>query len=167
MAGGPAAQWVRLRRPSRFPHTHPRIEFQEGPAMTRNEVYQDIQEQFGLVPSFFKVIPEATLELEWRLFKQIQLADGAIPNKYRELIGLGIAAVTHCRYCALYHTEVAKLFGATDAEIEEAVHYAKASAGWSTYINGLQTDYNRFRAEILQAAEHVRHKMAGQLKKSA
>jgi hypothetical protein len=51
---------------------------------------------------------------------------------------------------------VAKLNGATDAEIEDAVHYAKSSAGWSTYINGLQLDYDQFKQEVLQACEHVR-----------
>jgi AhpD family alkylhydroperoxidase len=146
---------------------HPWPAFEEEPVMTRNEVYRDIEGVFGLVPSFFKLIPDKTLDLEWELFKRIQLEDGAIPNKYRELIGLGIAAATKCRYCALYHTEIAKLYGATDAEIEEAVHYAKASAGWSAYINGLQIDYNRFKAELLQACEHVRRKQSEQVKLSA
>ena len=77
-------------------------------------------------------------------------------NKYRELIGVAIAAATKCRYCSVYHTELARLNGATDAEIEDAVHYAKSSAGWSTYINGLQLNYDQFKAEVLQACEHVR-----------
>jgi len=49
--------------------------------------------------------------------RTVQFDEGAIPNKYRELIGLGIAATTRCRYCTLFHAEIAKLFGATDAEI--------------------------------------------------
>lgn len=128
--------------------------------MTRAEVYKDVEETFGLVPSFLKLVPDASLELEWKLMKQVQLAEGAIPNKYRELIGLGIAATSKCKYCVFFHTEVAKLFGATEAEIEEAVHYAKSSAGWSTYINGLQVDYAQFKAEILQVCEYVRKQQA-------
>lgn len=128
--------------------------------MTRQEVYEDIEQTFGLVPSMFKAIPDSSLELEWQLFKRVQLEEGPVPNKYRELIGLAIAAVTKCRYCALYHTEVAKLFGATDEEIEDALHYAKASAGWSTYVNGLQIDFDQFKDEILQACEHVRSAQA-------
>lgn len=128
--------------------------------MTRNEVYREIEETFGLVPSMFKAVPDASLELEWKLFKQVQFADGAVPNKYRELIGLAISAVTRCRYCATYHTEVAKLYGATDAEIEDAVHYAKSSAGWSAYLNGLQIDYEQFRGEVSQACAYVRGKQA-------
>ncbi len=124
--------------------------------MTREQVYKEIEGMFGLVPSFFKEVPDSSLELEWKLFKRVQFDEGPIPNKYRELIGVAISAVTKCRYCALYHTEVAKLNGATDAEIEDAVHYAKSSAGWSAYINGLQVDYDTFRGEVLQACEHVR-----------
>jgi AhpD family alkylhydroperoxidase len=124
--------------------------------MNRKEIYKEIEGIFGLVPSMFKSIPDSSLELEWQLFKRVQFDQGAIPNKYRELIGVAISAVTKCRYCAFYHTELAKLNGATDAEIEDAVHYAKSSAGWSAYINGLQLDYEQFRKEVLQACEHAR-----------
>lgn len=126
--------------------------------MTRNEIYREIEEMFGLIPSMFKPIPDASLELEWKLFKQIQFETGPIPNKYRELMGIAISAVTKCRYCALYHTELARLNGATEAEIEDAIHYAKSSAGWSAYINGLQIDYETFKAEVKAACEYVRTK---------
>ncbi len=128
--------------------------------MTRQEVYHEIEETFGVVPSMFKALPDSSLELEWQLFKRVQLEEGPIPNKYRELIGLAIAGVTKCRYCAFYHTEVAKLFGATDEEIEDALHFAKSSVGWSTYVNGLQLDFDQFKDEILQACEHVRSAQA-------
>jgi len=124
--------------------------------MTRKEVYKEIEEMFGLVPSFIKSIPDSSLEMEWRLMKQIQFDEGPIPNKYRELIGLGIAAVSKCRYCALFHAEAARMNGATEAEIEDAVHYAKSSAGWSAYLNGMQVDYDQFRREIMQMGEYVR-----------
>jgi AhpD family alkylhydroperoxidase len=123
--------------------------------MDREQVYKEIKEMFGLVPGFFQAIPDASLELEWRLFKRVQVDAGEIPNKYRELIGVAIAAVTRCRYCAFYHTEVAKLYGATDAEIEEAVHFAKSSMGWSTYLNGLQFDLDQFKGEVRQVCDYV------------
>jgi len=114
---------------------------------------------FGLVPSFIKTIPDSTIEAEWELFKKIQIEAGAIPNKYRELIGLGLSAVSKCRYCTLFHTEMAKLYGATDREIEEAVHYAKSSAGWSAYLNGMQTDYDTFKEELRLSGEHAKKMM--------
>jgi AhpD family alkylhydroperoxidase len=124
--------------------------------MTRKEVYADIEQTFGQVPTFFKMIPDRSIEMEWQLFKTTQLAESPIPNKYRELIGIGIAAVSKCRYCAFYHTEVAKMFGATNEEIEDAVHYAKASAGWSAYLNGLQLDFGQFKQELLDGIEYAK-----------
>lgn len=124
--------------------------------MSREEIYKEIEEMFGLVPSMFKAVPDSSIELEWKLFKRVQFDEGPIPNKYRELIGVAISAISKCRYCAVYHTEVAKLYGATEAEIEDAVHYAKSSAGWSTYINGLQLDFDQFKDEVRRACEHVR-----------
>ncbi len=128
--------------------------------MNRDEVYREIEDMFGLVPSFFKEIPDASLELEWKLMKRVQFDEGAIPNKYRELIGLGVSAVTKCRYCVFYHTALAKVNGATDEEIEDAVHYAKSTAGWSTYLNGMQVDYETFKDEVNRACDYVRMKEA-------
>ena len=124
--------------------------------MNRQQVYDDIKEMFGVVPGFLKAIPDSSLEMEWNLFKRVQFDEGPIPNKYRELMGLAIAAVSRCRYCAFFHTEAARLNGATDAEIEDAVHFAKSSAGWSAYINGLQTEFEQFKDEVLQICEHIR-----------
>jgi len=127
--------------------------------MNREDIYKEMKEMFGLVPTFFKLVPDSTLEHEWELFKAIQLNETVIPNKYKELIGVGISAAVRCKYCSLFHTEMAKLNGATDAEIEEAVHYAKSSTGWSTYLNGMQVDYDRFKKEVRQACDHARKKM--------
>lgn len=124
--------------------------------MDRKEIYREMEKLLGVVPDFMKALPDQTLELEWQLFKRSQLEEGPVPAKYRELIGLAISAVTKCRYCTFFHTEFAKLQGATGAEIEDALHVAKASAGWSAYINGQQLDYDRFKEQVLQICEHVR-----------
>ncbi len=126
--------------------------------MKRQEIYKDMEQHLGLVPGFFKVLPDATLELEWDLFKRSQLEEGPIPGKYRELIGLAIAAASKCRYCTFFHTEMAKLNGASAAEIEDAIHFAKVTEGWSTYINGQQYDYDQFRKEVLKVCDYVRSK---------
>jgi len=126
--------------------------------MKKEETYREMEDTFGLVPGMFKAMPEKTLNLEWELFKKVELEDGFIPNKYKELIGLGISAATKCRYCVAFHTELAKLNGATEEEIEEALHFAKHTAGWSSYINGLQLDFDEFKAELDKAVEHVHEK---------
>ncbi len=128
--------------------------------MNREEIYREMEDMLGVVPIMFKAVPDSTLELEWELMKRVQMEEGAVPNKYRELIGIAISGVMKCRYCALFHTEMAKLHGATEQEIEEALHFAKSSAGWSAYINGMQVDFEEFNKEVLRMVEHVKGKMA-------
>ena len=124
--------------------------------MPRTDVRREMKEMFGEVIGFVDLIPDAYIDAEWELIKGVQFGETLIPNKYKELIGLAVSAVTRCRYCALFHTEAAKLFGATDDEIEEAVHYTKLVSGWSTYINGMQVDYDDFKAQVARVTEHVK-----------
>ena len=124
-------------------------------ARPRAEVEAEITETMGLVPGFFKSIPDALIGYEWELFKTLELGETLIPNKYKELMGVALHSETKCRYCVLFHTEAAKLFGATEAEIQEAVHYAKMSTGWSTYINGMQIDFDEFAEELGKIGAHL------------
>ncbi len=124
--------------------------------MERSKIYEEMEQVLGIVPSMFKSIPDASLELEWGLFKKVQLEGVSLDGKQRELIGLGISAVTKCRYCVYFHSVIAKLNGATDEEIQETIHYAKATAGWSAYINGMALDYNEFTKEMDAICAHIR-----------
>jgi AhpD family alkylhydroperoxidase len=125
-------------------------------ARARSDVEAEMKEMLGLVPSFFGRIPEDYLDFEWELFKRLELGETRIPNKYKELMGIALHAETKCHYCTLFHTEAAKLFGATDEEIQEAVHYAKMSLGWSAYLNGIRQDYDQFADELTRIGEHIR-----------
>ena len=51
-----------------------------------------------------------------------------------------------CPYCA--------------EEVNEAALIAKNTIGWSTYLNSLHLDYDNFKREFDQIAEHVRAGMA-------
>ena len=127
----------------------------------RDGVDRDIEETLGLVPEFFRRVPDYLLPTEWASFKSLQLSDQtAIPNKYKELIGLAVSGATRCRYCCYFHTEAARLFGATDDEVTEAALIAKNTMGWSTYLNTLQFDYDQFVDEFDQVTAHVRGQMA-------
>lgn len=127
----------------------------------RRAVERDIEETLGLVPEFFRTVPDYLLPAEWASFKSLELSDQtAIPNKYKELIGLAVSGATRCRYCAYFHTEAARLFGATDEEITETALIAKGTMGWSTYLNTMQFDYDAFVEEFDQISAHVRQQMA-------
>jgi AhpD family alkylhydroperoxidase len=67
-----------------------------------------------------------------------------------------VSGATRCKYCTLFHTEAAKLFGATDEEIREAAAMAAHTMSASTFVNAMQIDYGEFRKETLAAIAHVR-----------
>jgi len=120
------------------------------------KIREEIKQTFGAVPSWVEEMPAAALGGFWAMMRDFQLAETAIPNKYKELIGLGISGATRCRYCALFHTEAAKLFGASDEEIAEAAMMAAHTMSASTFLNAMQTDYDTFRKETLDAIAYVR-----------
>lgn len=124
--------------------------------MGRAEVHAEMKEMFGTVIGFVDQIPDEFIAEEWDVMKRLQFGETLIPNRYKELIGLGIAAATRCRYCTLFHTEAAKLFGASDEEVQEAVHYGKLVSGWSFYLNGLRVDEHDFADEVRRVVEYVR-----------
>ena len=120
------------------------------------EIRAEIEKTFGKVPTWVSEMPDSALEGFWSMMRDFQLAETAIPNKYKELIGLGVSGATRCKYCTLFHTEAAKLFGATDEEISEAAMMAAHTMGASTFLNTIQTDYDQFKRETLEAIEYVR-----------
>src|SRR6187402_2981798 len=108
---------------------------------SKSDVLREVGETFGLVPEWISKIPESSLSGFWGLMRDFELAETKIPNKYKELIGLAVSGATRCKYCALFHTEAARLFGATDDEIAEASAMAGFSMMASTFMNAEQVDY--------------------------
>jgi AhpD family alkylhydroperoxidase len=128
--------------------------------MARTDVQREMKEMFGEVIGFVDLIPDQFIDAEWDLIKRVQFGETLIPNKYKELIGLAVSGATRCRYCAYFHAEAARLFGATDEEIAETAMVAKNTMGWSTYLNAMQVDYDTFVAEFEAIAAHVRAQSA-------
>ena len=110
--------------------------------------YRDIEQTLGSVPTFFKLFPQEGIDGAWAEFKTIQLnPKTALSGKEKELIGLAVAAQIPCSYCIYFHTAAAKLNGASDEEIREAVAMAAITRHWSTVLNGMQADPAGFRQE--------------------
>ncbi|WP_459545787.1 carboxymuconolactone decarboxylase family protein [Nocardia sp. X0981] len=57
-------------------------------------------------------------------FSRQVFADGALPQKTKQLIAVAVAHVTQCPYCIAGHTKLAHRAGAGDAEIMEAIWVA-------------------------------------------
>ncbi len=60
------------------------------------DTLKEIETTIGIVPGFMKALANDVLIQEWPLFKKYVLGESTIPAKYREMIGLAIAANTRC-----------------------------------------------------------------------
>jgi AhpD family alkylhydroperoxidase len=123
---------------------------------TRSEVYKEVKETLGIVPQWIEQMPEGGLQGFWTMARDFWLKETKIPNKYKELIGVAVSGATRCKYCALFHTEAARLFGATDEEVAEASLMGALSMYASTFINAQQIDYEKFRQETRDIVAHFK-----------
>ena len=125
--------------------------------------YRDIEQTLGLVPTFFKMFPEAGIAGAWAEFKSVQLnPETKLNGKVKELIGLAVSAQIPCTYCIYFHAAAARANGATEEEIREAVAMAAITRPWSTVLNGTQVDLAAFKQETDTVL-----KLAGERAKSA
>ena len=112
-------------------------------------VFTAIGAHAGDAPKFMKqTYPEQALKGAWSDWQAVFSKDGAISQKNKELIALGVAAQIPCEYCIYAHTMAAKKFGATDAEVKEAIAVAALIRQWSTVLNGSAYSMKEFKAEL-------------------
>lgn len=117
-------------------------------AQDADSAYAEMKEMFGGIPSIMEVYPRSAVPAGWEMIKQTDLnANTALAPKYRELVGLGVAAQIPCPYCIYYHTKAAKVFGASEEEVREAIHMSSLVRHWSTVLQCSQYDLEAFKAE--------------------
>ncbi|MGE0549150.1 MAG: carboxymuconolactone decarboxylase family protein [Kofleriaceae bacterium] len=127
------------------------------PDVTAAATYKDIEDTLGIVPTFFKAFPDEGIAAAWGELKSIQLnPKTALSTKTKELIGLAVAAQIPCRYCVYFHTQVAKVGGASDGELKDAIAMAAITRHWSTYLNGMQIDLGEFKQELSRIVAYVK-----------
>jgi AhpD family alkylhydroperoxidase len=111
-------------------------------------VYRGAEASFGFVPDFIRRFPPEALPGAWLSFRDVEASPTtAIPGKVKSLIGLAVSAQIPCRYCIVADTEFAKLEGATDREVTEAVTVGAMARQYITLIEGLQVDEKAYRRD--------------------
>jgi AhpD family alkylhydroperoxidase len=109
----------------------------------------EIQKTFGFVPDFFNSVAVTMLPSWWNGLTTFQLNPATkLDGKTKELIGLAVAAQIPCEYCVYFHTEAARLNGASEEEIREAVGMSAITREGSTLLNGLQIDKAQFKKDV-------------------
>jgi AhpD family alkylhydroperoxidase len=119
------------------------------------QIEQEMIAHFGFVPDFYKTLPRAALSLEWGVHRDFELAETAIPQKYKELIGLAVAAQIKCRYCIYFHQQAAIAHGASDEELKEACFMGGMTVQYSNVITGMRYDFEKFQGEVDRAVEFM------------
>jgi AhpD family alkylhydroperoxidase len=109
----------------------------------------DIEATLGTVPTHMKLYPRSGIAGAWAMTKGLLFDEtSSLDGKTKSLIGLAVAAQIPCHYCIWLETKFARQAGATDAEVAEAVAQAAYVRHWSTVINGMQIDFETFKAEF-------------------
>ena len=115
---------------------------------TTEQTYKDIEQVYGVVPGYMKVYPKQGIAAAWALTKALEVEPGALDPRIKSLINIAVAAQIPCRYCVWLDSKFARDLGATDAEIAEAVAQAGLTRHWSAILNGMQIDFETFKAEF-------------------
>lgn len=95
-----------------------------------------------------EIFPKATREMSqkrmdlapdagkaFREFGKAVFKDGAIDAKTKQLIAIAVAHTTQCPYCIRGHTKSAKIKGATNEEIMEAIWVAAEMRAGGAYAH--------------------------------
>ncbi|HTY46500.1 MAG TPA: carboxymuconolactone decarboxylase family protein [Methanomassiliicoccales archaeon] len=124
------------------------------------ETLDDIKETMGIVPGFMKALPEDALIHEWPVWKKYTLEESEIPEKYRELMGLAVAANIKCPYCLFFHQTLAKAAGATEDELAETAMIAGLTSRWSAMLHAQRYDLGTLEKEGQKMGEYLNKKSA-------
>lgn len=68
-------------------------------------------------------------------FSRAAFAEGAVPEKTKQLIAVAVAHTTQCPYCIQGHTKLAHRKGASDEEVMEAIWVAAEMRAGGAYAH--------------------------------
>lgn len=125
-----------------------------------NETVTDIETTLGTVPRYLKALPEQELINEWPTLKRFLFGETEIDPKFREFIGLAIAAAIGCEYCRHFHHGAAELNGATDEEMAELYFLASYTPRYSAMLHAQDYDLETFKEETAEIADHLMAQVA-------
>jgi AhpD family alkylhydroperoxidase len=123
--------------------------------MSYDQTKSDMENTFGSLPGFFQAVPQDIMVHMWPIMKRYIFGQSAIPPKYREMIGLAVAATLKCPYCEAFHRGAAKMNGATDEELAEVGAITGQTAFWSSILHAQNYDLNVFMKEFQAMGEHL------------
>ena len=92
------------------------------------------KDNLGKMPKMVERGPKAMAA--FRAWDKVALEEGAIPKKYKELMGISVALTTQRPYCIDIHRQEALKAGASEQELVEVVHVAAALRAGGALTHG-------------------------------
>lgn len=90
-------------------------------------LYDKLLADRGVIPNMFKTVANVpALAMGFAAFLKPLMGDGALKAWYKELIATRMAFLNHCEYCISSHSYLAKLAGASQAQIEGIENFEEA-----------------------------------------
>jgi len=89
--------------------------------------------KFGSIGEFQKPLADKFFDWYGEVFKE-----GALTEREKSLIALGVAHAVQCPYCIDAYTQDTLEKGCSEAEMMEAVHVAAAIRGGASMVHGVQ-----------------------------
>ena len=87
------------------------------------EIFNEIDELFGLVPVYYRVLANVPtlVEANWLTHKKVMIT-GVLPLQIKELIFLAVARKRQCKYCASIHLTICDMFDVGEENIKATLH---------------------------------------------
>jgi alkylhydroperoxidase/carboxymuconolactone decarboxylase family protein YurZ len=123
-------------------------------AMARQEILDNFEQNFGLVPDFLGEMPEPILEQYSNTLNWVT-SDTTLSARDKALVAFGAASAIHCAYWVPFHSAQFALNGMGDEHIKETSWVVQSVTGASAYLYGV--DYNElFREELRDMVEYIK-----------
>ncbi|WP_458210191.1 carboxymuconolactone decarboxylase family protein [Haladaptatus sp. NG-SE-30] len=128
--------------------------------MVSTETRNEVEEYLGLVPTWIENLAEPASDQSWELVRDLEFGETELSAREKALIGVGVAAAIQCPYCIHFHKEDARMEGATEDELTEAVNLASTTQYFSTILHGTEVDIDDFVDETTEMVEHIEEQQA-------
>jgi alkylhydroperoxidase/carboxymuconolactone decarboxylase family protein YurZ len=123
--------------------------------MARQEIVEQVEQDFGLVPGFMAEMPDTVLEQYWTTLNWV-LSDTALSARDKALVAFGAATAIHCSYWVPFHSAQFALNEMGDEHIKEASWVVQSVTGASAYMYGVDYKNEKFREELRAMVEHIK-----------
>jgi AhpD family alkylhydroperoxidase len=123
--------------------------------MSYEQTRSEMEKTFGSMPGFFQAVPKDVMTQMWPIMKKYIFGQSSIPPKYREMIGLAVAAALKCPYCETFHRGAAQMNGATEEELAEVGVLVGQTSFWSSILHTQNYDMNTFMKEFQAMGEYA------------